>query len=96
MDRRRRSMSAVEQIELRQRAIDEILAHPEWTLREAIRHLKRNLLVTSDELARLAQVSVRTVRDIEQGRSLGTVQTVNRILGVVGLKLGVVRRPRED
>ena len=70
MDRRRRSMSAVEQIELRQRAIDEILAHPEWTLREAIRHLKRNLLVTSDELARLAQVSVRTVRDIEQGRSL--------------------------
>jgi DNA-binding XRE family transcriptional regulator len=96
MDRRRRTLSAVEQVELRQRAIDEILAHPEWTLRESIRHLKRNLLVTSEEMAKLARVSVRTVRDIEQGRSQGTVQTVNSILGVVGLKLGVVRRPRQE
>ncbi len=59
MDRRRRALSAVEQVELRQRAIDEILAH-------------------------------------EQGRSQGTVQTVNSILGVVRLKLGVVRRPRQE
>eukprot|EP01030_Chromulinospumella_sphaerica_P006715 gene6715-6566_t len=43
------------------------------------------------ELARVAGVSQKTLLDIEQGRSPGTVQTLNRILGVVGLKLGVVR-----
>lgn len=33
-----------------------------------------------------------TIQDIEQGRSDGTVQTMNRIFGMLGLKLGVVRR----
>ena len=33
----------------------------------------------------------RTVQDIEQGRSEGSVQTMNRLFGVLGLKLGVVR-----
>ncbi|MFM7571090.1 MAG: helix-turn-helix domain-containing protein [Betaproteobacteria bacterium] len=85
-------MPSDEQVALRQQAIDDVLAHPEWSLRDAIRHLKRHSLITSDELARLSGVSLRAVRDIEQGRSEGTVQTVNRILGVLGLKLGVVRR----
>jgi len=85
-------MPSDEQVALRQQAIDDVLAHPEWSLRDAIRHLKRHFLITSDELARLSGVSLRAVRDIEQGRSEGTVQTVNRILGVLGLKLGVVWR----
>jgi len=85
-------MPSDEQVALRQQAIDDVLAHPEWSLRDAIRHLKRHSLITSEELARLSGVSLRAVRDIEQGRSEGTVQTVNRILGVLGLKLGVVRR----
>ena len=36
-------------------------------------------------------MSTKTIQDIEQGRNGGTVQTLNRILGVLGLKLGVVR-----
>jgi DNA-binding XRE family transcriptional regulator len=40
-------------------------------------------------MAKLSGVSYRTMQDIEQERSEGTVQTMNRILGVVGLKLGV-------
>ena len=52
--------------------------------------------LTRAALARLAGVSHRTVQDIEQGRSEGTVQTMNRLLGIVGLKLGVVRRMSED
>ena len=66
---------------------------------DAIRHLKATMRLTSVELARLARlakVSPRTVQDIEQGRSEGTVQTMNRLLGVVGLKLGVVRRVSVD
>ncbi|MBN3817968.1 helix-turn-helix domain-containing protein [Paraburkholderia sp. Se-20369] len=53
---------------------------------------KRTMRVTSTEMAKLAGVSTKTIQDIEQGRSEGTVQTMNRILGVLGLKLGVVRQ----
>jgi DNA-binding XRE family transcriptional regulator len=45
--------------------------------------------LTTAEMAKLSGVSYRTMQDIEQERSEGTVQTMNRILGVVGLKLGV-------
>ena len=34
----------------------------------------------------------RTIQDIEQGRSDGTVQTMSRIFGMLGLKPGVVRK----
>ena len=45
------------------------------------------------QMALLAGVSTKTIQDIEQGRSEGTVQTMNRIFGMVGLKLAVVRAP---
>jgi DNA-binding XRE family transcriptional regulator len=93
MDKRYNAISVPEQLALRLRAIEEVLAHPEWTLQQSVRHLKRTLRLTSAELARLAGVSAKTIQDIEQGRSEGTVQTLNRILGVLGLKLGVVRMP---
>nr|WP_258170512.1 helix-turn-helix domain-containing protein [Burkholderia cepacia] len=48
--------------------------------------------LTSAEMAKLAGVSTKTIQDIEQGRGDGTVQTMNRIFGMLGLKLGVVRR----
>lgn len=96
MDKRYLPLPVSEQVLLRRQAIEEVLAHPEWTLADAIRHLKKSMRLTSAELARLAGVSHRTVQDIEQGRSDGTVQTMNRLLGIVGLKLGVVRRMSED
>ena len=96
MDKRYKALSVPEQLALRLQAIDEVLAHPEWTLQQSVRHLKRTLRLTSTELARLAGVSTKTIQDIEQGRSEGTVQTLNRILGVLGLKLGVVRVRQEE
>lgn len=91
MDKRYKALSVPEQLALRLQAIEEVLAHTEWTLQQSVRYLKRTLRLTSAELARLAGVSTKTIQDIEQGRSEGTVQTLNRILGVLGLKLGVVR-----
>lgn len=97
MDRRYKALSVPEQLALRLQAIEDVLAHPEWTLQQSVRHLKRTLRLTSAELAGLAGVSTKTVQDLEQGRSEGTVQTLNRILGVLGLRLGVVRAlPTED
>ena len=58
-----------------------------------MRHLKKQMRLTSPEMALLAGVSTKTIQDIEQGRSEGTVQTMNRIFGMLGLKLAVVRMP---
>ncbi|VWC26000.1 XRE family transcriptional regulator [Burkholderia stagnalis] len=92
MDKRYNTLSLPDQLALRRQAVEDVLAHPEWTLRDAVRHLKRTMRLTSTEMAKLAGVSTKTIQDIEQGRSEGTVQTMNRILGVLGLKLGVVRQ----
>ncbi|KWA28247.1 helix-turn-helix domain-containing protein [Burkholderia territorii] len=93
MDKRYNAMSLPDQLALRRQAIEDVLAHPEWSLRESVRHLKQTMRLTSAEMAKLAGVSTKTIQDIEQGRSDGTVQTRNRIFGMLGLKLGVVRRP---
>lgn len=92
MDKRFTPLSLHEQLMARKQAIEDVLAHPEWTLQEALLHLKRSMRLTSAELAKMAGISQKTLLDIEQGRSPGTVQTLNKVLGVVGLKLGVVRK----
>lgn len=93
MDRRYNALPLHEQLALRREAVEDVVAHPEWTLRECVRHLKKRMRLTSREMAVLAGVSTKTIQDIEQGRSDSTVQTMNRIFGMVGLKLAVVRAP---
>ena len=96
MDKRYNALPLADQLALRQQAIDDVLAHPEWTLPQAVRHLKKTMRLTTAEMAQLSGVAYRTVQDIEQERSEGTVQTMNRLLGMLGLKLGVVRRAGDD
>lgn len=94
MDKRYTPLPLPEQLALRRQAIEDVLAHPEWTLAQAVRHLKKTMRMTTAEMAVLSGVSHRTMQDIEQERSEGTVQTMNRIFGILGLKLGVVRVPK--
>ncbi|NDY93541.1 helix-turn-helix domain-containing protein [Ideonella livida] len=96
MDKRFTPMPLAEQLALRQQAVADVLAHPEWTLPQAVRHLKRTMRLTTAEMAKLSGVSFRTLQDIEAGRSEGTVQTFNRLFGMLGLKLGVVPRSEGD
>lgn len=96
MDKRYTPIPLPEQLELRRQAIEDVLAHPEWTLPQAVRHLKKTMRMTTTEMAKISGVSYRTMQDIEQERSDGTVQTMNRIFGMLGLKLGVVQRQREE
>jgi len=96
MDKRFHTMSLVEQLALRQQAVDDVLAHPEWPLAQAVRHLKKTMRLTTAEMAKLSGVAYRTMQDIEQGRSEGSVQTMNRIFGMLGLKLAVARMPDQQ
>ncbi len=91
MDKRFKPPSLSEQLALRKQAVDDVLAHPEWSLAEAVRHLKKTMRLTTAEMAKLSGVGYRTMQDIEQERSEGNVQTMNRIFGILGLKLAVTR-----
>jgi DNA-binding XRE family transcriptional regulator len=93
MDKRFKPIPLPEHLRLRRQTVEDLIAHPEWSLQDSLQYIKKTLRITSAELAQLARVSVKTIQDIEQGRSEGTVKTMNRIFGVLGLKLGVVRRP---
>ena len=95
MDKRYNTLSIAEQLALRRQAVDDVLSHPEWSLAQAVRHLKKTMRLTSSEMAKLSGIAHRTMQDIEQGRSEGSVQTMNRIFGMLGLKLSVARASGE-
>ena len=95
MDKRFNTLTLAQQLDLRQQAIDDVLAHPEWSLPQAVRHLKKTMRITTAEMAKLSGVAYRTMQDIEQERSDGSVQTMNRIFGMLGLKLSVARIARD-
>ena len=59
------------------------------SLGQIIRRRRRELDVDQRKLARLAEVSVHTVSDIESGKGNPTISTVDTILAVLGLKLTV-------
>ena len=71
-----------------------MLARPEWSLPQAVRHLKKTMRLTTAEMATLSGVAYRTMQDIEQERSPGSVNTMNSIFGMLGHKLGVARIAR--
>ena len=89
MDKRFNALTVAEQLDLRRQAVEDVLAHPEWSLPQAVRHLKKTMRLTSAEMAKLSGVAYLTMQDIEQERSDGSVQTMNRIFGMLGLKLSV-------
>lgn len=95
MDKRFNPIPVAEQLALRQQAVEDVLAHPEWSLPQAVRHLKKTMRLTTADMAKLSGVAYRTLQDIEQERSDGNVQTMNRIFGMLGLKLCVGRMTRE-
>ncbi|MEX1165919.1 MAG: transcriptional regulator [Hydrogenophaga sp.] len=95
MDKRFNTLSMSEQLGLRKKAVEDVLAHPEWSLAQSVRHLKKTMRLTTAEMAKLSGVAYRTMQDIEQERSEGTVHTLNQIFGMLGLKLSVGRAARE-
>ncbi|GAB3073122.1 helix-turn-helix transcriptional regulator [Corynebacterium aquatimens] len=58
----------------------------------AVRQERRNLGLTQVELANLAQVSDRFVRDLEHGKETLEMGKAIRVLGVLGYELAPVSR----
>lgn len=77
---------------LRKRVIEDMQTHTEWSPVEAIRFMQTELKLTILELAKLSGLPGDIIEGIVKGTSPGTVEELGKLLGIVGLKLGVVRR----
>lgn len=55
-----------------------------------IRERRRDLSLTQEDLADLAQVSERLVRSIEAGKQTVQLDKLSRVLAALGLELAVV------
>ena len=91
MDKRFNPIPLQEQVQLRKQAVEEVLTNPQWTLAQAARHLRTTMRLTIKEMAKATGLSERTLRDIESGRSSGTIATMEKLLGLVGLRLSISR-----
>ena len=92
VDKRYKALDLQTQAEIRRNLINNILTHPGKPLHVTIKTIRNELRLTIAEYAKLAKVSARTLQDIETEKSTGTVQTINKLLGVLGLGLHVGKR----
>lgn len=61
-----------------------------------VRARRRANSLTQRELAELAGVGVRFVSELERGKTSVRLDSVDAVLAVFGMKVGVVERPRPD
>lgn len=62
-------------------------------LNDTIKERRAQLKISQNDLAEMAGVSLATVKDIERGRGNPSIQTVEKILSVLGME--VVYRLRQ-
>lgn len=59
---------------------------PYMTLRDTIKERRAQLKISQTDLAEMAGVSLATVKDIERGKGNPSIQTVEKILAVLGME----------
>ena len=92
MDKRRKPLTAYEQLELREKLDVLIAEHPECSVPQMLRQARTLLRLTLEEMAQLAGITVLTLKRIEAGTSSPSLRTIEQLLRPLGLKLAVVKR----
>ena len=95
MDKRYKPVSVPEQVRQRVTLLESITNQPGMSLTQAVRELRTGLRLTVPEYAKLTQVAIRTIHDIEAGKANPSLATANKLLAPFGLMLGVVK-PQGD
>lgn len=57
------------------------------TLKDTLKERRSQLKISQFDLAEMADVSLATVKDIERGKGNPSVQTVEKILAVLGMEI---------
>lgn len=65
------------------------------SLRLFVKHKRKELKLTQEDLAVNAGVGVRFVRDLEQGKKTLRLDKVNDVLALFGKEVGLIDKSRE-
>lgn len=94
MDKRYKPLTPLEQLHAREQMLAMIQAHPEWTLAQAVRHVRQSLRMTIRDMAKAGNLSDQALRNIEASRNSPTLETAARLLEPFGLRLCVAPKQR--
>ena len=92
MDKRYKPLTPHEQLRLRDELTAQIRAHPEWTFQQVVRHIRKTLHLTVEDMAKVGRLSDQSLRNIEAGRNSPTLETAGRLLQPFGLRLSVTTK----
>lgn len=92
MDKRLKHIDEAADAKARQALYDGLRAGT-LSLPQAIRAMRRISHLTQAEFAAHRGVSVETLKLLERGQGNPTVETLNKIVSVFGLQVGLVARP---
>ena len=68
--------------------------HPD-KLGQTIKNRREILAITQRDLAELSNMGLRTLKTIENGKSNPTLETLNKLIDVLGMELRIdVRKPK--
>jgi len=79
-----------EEVRARRQAIAERARAGKLTLPDAIPEIRHALGLTQEEFAKLFKLTLRQVKELEQGQANPTSDTLNRVAKVFGFSLGFV------
>jgi y4mF family transcriptional regulator len=63
---------------------------------EFVKHRRKSVKLTQEELAKKAGVGLRFLRELEQGKKTLRLDKVNQVLAMFGSEAGVVRKEVGD
>lgn len=95
MDKRFKTFTTAEELDIRRALLDDIEAHPGRPVQAVSRLVRTTLRFTIAEYAKLCGVSARGLQDIERGIKSPTLDTVAKLLRPLGLPAPAasLRRP---
>ncbi len=56
-------------------------------LKDLIVSRRKELNIKQDELASLTEIAIRTIRDLENGKGNPSLETLEKLMGVLGIQL---------
>lgn len=89
MDKRLKPLPVEEAVRLQEAFFQGIATHG-WDVAAAVREMRRLSRLTQPEFARHRGISVQALRQIETGCGNPTLQTLDKIAKVFGLRVGFV------
>ena len=91
MDKRRKIPNTTQMRELRSEFYDRV-QRGELTIFEAAKEMRKVSLMTQTEFAKHRQVSLKVIKDLENGTANPTMNTLNQVAEIFGLELGFVKK----